>query len=1675
MTWGKKVLIVLPILGLLVLFLSCIGIFLLVKNFLPIDLGNKTTADFDADGVQDDNDNCVKIFNPTQDDRDKDGKGDACDQNIFLKAGIFDPISEQYPIPKELVTDHENGYYLIQFNESGDGQNTKTLLEQVEVIGFIPDNAFIVRVKSSLTKNQISNYPYVRFVDNFQPAYKLSSEILEIYKRNETDNASLIVPLQITVFKNIENVKSQISGFGIDSTDTDNTTLGADVPATKIIEIAKIDDVIYLEIKPVMKFRNNVAAGIINIYGSGKPNAVRTFGLQGEGQIIGIADSGLDTGDTTTLHPDLKAQLLKAFAWGRKNSGNWSDLDGHGTHVAGSAVGNGYASGDKIQGAAPAAKIIFQSLANNTGNEPGNLNGIPNDVSQLFKQVYDENPEARIHSNSWGGTNWVNGALGWQIVQEYSQTDQQIDKFMWEHKDMLIIYAAANDGSNGASSLGIEDNSKNILLVGGSESTRPGIPAGNLQIGKEAVLQTVNNNSPPNPLPQRFVSGTFSIVGDTDNGNDVPIFSSRGPASGNRIKPDIVSPATWILSTRSQVCVGADIPNSKFKGSINMDGIVDHNDCVGYGLPGKPAYGFTGLAAGVTRYTMQSLQFGAGLPGVISAPILIPSNPNLPDTGSVFYMYDSGNSMAAPMVAGSTALVRQYYQQIKEVKKPSAALLKATIINGAQDMPATATPGETTASVPNYDEGFGRVDIGDSLFPNELQTRVWFKENKLSKEDEEKSYLVRASKDFPLWITLAWTDYPSDIRAAGPLLVNDLDLKVISPSGKRYAGNLMTGGISTENPAAIRRDFENNVEKVIIPAPEDGFYNITIKATKLGTYTWGFELGTATREQEFAVVASENVGVDSGKITESDEFEYKRNFTNEYQIRALAQGLKENEGVTLYVMNYRTNWFGGLNLKDVNSDPIKVKTDATGIINSTNLWTEASNWIYYKDQTDADGRYQIVVDRNNDGKYDFAKDLVDYKSEPGFRVQAVAASDSSGSPKKIFTSSDNAVYAYGGGFESNSTAKLDALIDQNNPTSKRASSATVKVKDDGTTLAKVWTSPTNYIYNGQMKSGNGIYLLRADANSNGLYDKNDSLDQVQISILRTLQEDETIKIGDNETEVGELQIFLNAYGEKVNVTGKFDETTKDALNRYFQSRSLEEDGKVDIEDIPTISKDADTSFTVRAAAVVDESGAVTRIANNENIYAIGRGLQNDAEVRIYLINHIEEILEGSTLIDVTDNGYENATADENGSIEKQLLWKTAPFVGEYNLIIDANDDGKYNSTVDTIDKIGLFRIEELVKDGEVANVTTDKNAIEELQTFLKVFVDSTIIVDGTYTQHTQDAIRKYQKRKGLGEGDFDKKTFEAMEKDASVSIRIQSIQASWPDGKPKSTFQAPEDGTIEESVYATASGFQPNSSVRIYVVRDQSAWIDRDMLTDVSGSFEETTTDSEGDVPATLIWKAIKNTNSGEYDIVIDTDKDGKFTNKAGIKDGVSDIKKSGFSIKTKAQVDWCGENGTVTKEDLMINAWRAIIPQNISLTCRWKYTYNSSGYEWTEEGILYGKKKALRFEKKEYNYQNVLTYTTVIITKDATELYTLYPSYAYTASADLCWIKAPLYVANTSAWEGVDPYIAGGYYDPYYYIPSVNVWIPSNSTYNSAGMTESECTCGDIDDSKFDTPGKMC
>jgi serine protease AprX len=459
----------------------------------------------------------------------------------------------------------------------------------------------------------------------------------------------------------------------------------------------------------------------------------------GTDQIVAVADTGIDD-----QHPDFQGRIVGKIPRGRPN--DTSDPEGHGTHVAGSILGDGAASGGQIKGIAPNAKLFFQSLLDANGE----LGGLPLDLNELFDEAYQAG--ARIHNNSWGADR----------QSSYTIDSEEVDEYVNSHKDMLIVIAAGNAGISGAVpkkadpgfvdwlSIGSPASCKNALTVGASRSDRTDGPMAAVTWG----------TGWPNAFPSPPIANE-SVSGDPDS---LAAFSSRGPCDDHRIKPDVVAPGTDILSTKSSLA-----PISNYWGA----------------------------------YPTQS------------------------QVKDPHYAFDGGTSMATPLVAGCAALVRQYYTKDRQHLEPSAALLKATLVNSTEWLNGNDSTAKITGK-PNFHQGNGRVCMNRAI-PNvfrpgmALQFVDDWKTFQFTRTGQRKRYQFVLPAGAPdLRICMAYTDAP----ARG--LQNNVNLMAQHlESGTKYLGN-------AELPDALTLpDPDNNVECVRIENPPAGTYFIQVFAGNL--------------------------------------------------------------------------------------------------------------------------------------------------------------------------------------------------------------------------------------------------------------------------------------------------------------------------------------------------------------------------------------------------------------------------------------------------------------------------------------------------------------------------------------------------------------------------------------------------------------------------------------------------------------------------------------------------------------------------------------------------------------------------------------------------------------------------------------------------------------------------
>lgn len=205
-----------------------------------------------------------------------------------------------------------------------------------------------------------------------------------------------------------------------------------------------------------------------------------------------------------------------------------------------------------------------------------------------------------------------------------------------------------------------------------------------------------------------------------------------------------------------------------------------------------------------------------------------------------------GTSGATPVNAGGIALIYQMYEEDlfgnnPTGRRPHASTVKAIAIVDAYQYEFTQAD--------RYAQGWGVIDVANVY---NISLNHFIVDEDVNLETGERAvFRVSPTGMHPLKISLVWTDFPGTTSSSRHL-INDLDLKVISPNGVVYRGNhgLIEGKWSVEGGD---RDDLNNVENVFIERPEDGEWTIEVYAYEVAQDA---DNSTSEVDQPFSLVVS---------------------------------------------------------------------------------------------------------------------------------------------------------------------------------------------------------------------------------------------------------------------------------------------------------------------------------------------------------------------------------------------------------------------------------------------------------------------------------------------------------------------------------------------------------------------------------------------------------------------------------------------------------------------------------------------------------------------------------------------------------------------------------------------------------------------------------------------------
>lgn len=270
----------------------------------------------------------------------------------------------------------------------------------------------------------------------------------------------------------IETISKGIEFYG----EINQNTIVHGYPLAQSVEVLlvrEVDDSVSIPgvmwIEPVLETssRNLVSSGLVQS-GEGANRKLWDLGINGQGVIIGVADSGIDYDHSCFLNESAdgnyslnisdfgdfhnKIQLVNFTI----DDGDYvGDSDyGHGTHISGILACNDV--NQNLTSTPPSytttspsyqSKIIFQDIVNSSGWSPP-------DIDELLSESAING--GYIHSNSWG-----------DATTAYTERSGMIDAWSREFPWTLTFVAPGNNGGT----LLEPANARNAIAVGASEKS----------------------------------------------------------------------------------------------------------------------------------------------------------------------------------------------------------------------------------------------------------------------------------------------------------------------------------------------------------------------------------------------------------------------------------------------------------------------------------------------------------------------------------------------------------------------------------------------------------------------------------------------------------------------------------------------------------------------------------------------------------------------------------------------------------------------------------------------------------------------------------------------------------------------------------------------------------------------------------------------------------------------------------------------------------------------------------------------------------------------------------------------------------------------------------------------------------------------------------------------------
>lgn len=369
----------------------------------------------------------------------------------------------------------------------------------INVFDFIFLKIFSVRAinkidfsDNRLNKEKLSKLKF-ELIDNDKD--KIFDELERMLEgNNDQEKSDVIVILNKPakeVNKKISEFKNSLGDFDVSDTYEIVSGFSGKLTKKQITELAKFKDILQIEPDVEVKAHLNTAT-----YWFGVQKSRNDFNVNGDGDgnpslytkddiVIAIIDTGIDSN-----HKDLNQGKVIGWKDFVNNRSTPYDDNGHGTHVASIAAGEGEAN-PSFAGVAPRSALVGVKVLNSSGS--GSL--------------------SRVLS----GINWVvtnKNAFGIEIV------------------NLSLGTSGCSDGTDSLSQAVNNAVAQGLIVTVSAGNSGPGT----CTIGSPAAARDA------------VTVGAMADVGE--KGFYLASFSSRGPTLDGRIKPDLIAPGVAITAAK---------------------------------------------------------------------------------------------------------------------------------------------------------------------------------------------------------------------------------------------------------------------------------------------------------------------------------------------------------------------------------------------------------------------------------------------------------------------------------------------------------------------------------------------------------------------------------------------------------------------------------------------------------------------------------------------------------------------------------------------------------------------------------------------------------------------------------------------------------------------------------------------------------------------------------------------------------------------------------------------------------------------------------------------------------------------------------------------------------------------------------------------------------------------